>query len=153
MWDVNEPARVVFEQACQGLIWTMWDVNTNRWSQLKTYLKVWSELCGMWTKSYICALRAIKKVWSELCGMWTGRQILSRRRNGDFARLIWTMWDVNHYKPFVNIDHESVWSELCGMWTRSTEAENRVRQTFDLNYVGCEHTSRRQKQKSLWTVS
>ena len=114
-------------------MWTVLSQNAER-----SFTKVWSELCGMWTlkkiaihlqsesrliwtmwdvnkRSWRTSTKAIH-VWSELCGMWTG----GRRGQGDGKGRVWSelcgMW--TRLAWYNNIMDEFVWSELCGMWTR-----------------------------------
>ena len=181
MWDVNDDRELAIFWTFVCLIWTMWDVNWFQkcacccacssfdlnyvgcellkisltistssgrvWSELCgmwtrygrnkrcNWFSVWSELCGMWTFFTTSASTTYDLVWSELCGMWTGKLWTSSEKA---PRLIWTMWDVN-----VLDTSRKMWLSgrlIWTMWDVNDEDTLALQAffEFDLNYVGCE---------------
>ena len=138
MWDVNSVVKIGRFEADTRLIWTMWDVNIgiSTIGILKYF--VWSELCGMWTKSVAAGQgwRWFGLIWT----MWDVNRKTQTRTVLLKRCLIWTMWDVNQDDEKHRVDTKlQVWSELCGMWTSQGRGLwHYLWSRFDLNYVGCE---------------
>ena len=136
-FDLNyvgcEPGiRVYTLSGVEGLIWTMWDVNTMCPETIMSAWDVWSELCGMWTRASSRSAPLFARVWSELCGMWTRMCRSCSQSSSPF--------DLNY-----------VGCELILVGKSSLSSDE-----FDLNYVGCEHYRAKKvnlgQEGLIWTM-
>ena len=117
MWDVNSRAWPRLHSSCDpSLIWTMWDVNLNSKARESKRLRVWSELCGMWTDF----VNKVRDVSCEFDLNYVGCELIfSLLTVGSLFS-----FDLN----YVGCEQPSLAPITFKLWSQ-----------FDLNYVGCEH--------------